>query len=201
AKSFARPGGNITGTWVTGDHSLYGKRLDFLKLAIPGLARIGAIVNPDDPTDRVEIAHLPAAARALDLALEFIEVRDTGKLDTVAAAVERAGVQGLLVGQGPALFSARKDIVAMVQRLKLPAVSAFREFAEAGGLISYGPSLPDVYRQSARLVVQILNGAKPADLPFELPSRYDLIVNLKTPKAMGLKLPDAFLLLADEVIE
>jgi putative ABC transport system substrate-binding protein len=201
ASSFARPGGNITGTWVTGDHSLVGKRLDFLKLAIPGLARVGAIVNPDDPTDRVEIAHLPVAARALGLALEFIEVRDTGKLDTVAAAVERAGVQGLLVGQGPALLSVRKDVVAMVQRLKLPAVSAFREFAEAGGLISYGPSLPDVYRQSARLVVQILNGAKPADLPFELPSRYDLIVNLKTSKAMGLKLPDAFLLLADEVIE
>jgi putative ABC transport system substrate-binding protein len=201
ASSFAKPGGNITGTWVTGDHSLVGKRLSFLKLAIPGLARIGAIVNPDDPTDGVEIAHLPAAARDLELALEFIEVRDTGKLDTVASAVERAGVQGLFVGQGPALLSALKDVVAMAERLKLPAVSGFREFAEAGVLISYGPSLPDVYRQSARLVVQILNGTKPADLPFELPSRYELIVNLKTSKAMGLKLPDAFLLLADEVIE
>src|SRR5262245_41675689 len=199
ANSFARPGGNITGTWVTGDHSLVGKRLDFLRLAIPGLARIGAIVNPDDPTDRVEIAHLPVAARALDLALEFIEVRDTGKLDTVAAAVERAGVQGLFVAQGPSLLSA--NVVTMVERLNLPAIFGFREFAEAGGLISYGPSLPDVYRQSARLVVQILNGTKPADLPFELPSRYELIVNLKASKAMGLKLPDAFLLLADEVIE
>jgi putative ABC transport system substrate-binding protein len=89
----------------------------------------------------------------------------------------------------------------MAARLKLPAVYGWREFVDAGGLLSYGPSLPDMYRQSARLVGRILKGEKPGDLPFELPTRYELIVNLKTAKAMGLKLPDAFVLLADEVIE
>jgi putative ABC transport system substrate-binding protein len=99
------------------------------------------------------------------------------------------------------LNSARREIAALVVRLKLPAIYGFREFADAGGLISYGPNLPELYRQSARLVDRILKGEKPAELPFEVPTRYELIVNLKTAKAMGLAISDSFLLLADEVIE
>jgi ABC-type uncharacterized transport system substrate-binding protein len=201
AQSTARPGGNATGGWNLMDDTLVGKGLDFFKLAVPSLARVGALFNPDDPTDSVQIPRLPAVARTIGVTVEIIEVRDLGNLDAVAAQVMRASVQELFVGVAPFFLSARTQITAMVARLKLPAVYGWREFADAGGLMSYGCNLPDMYRQSARLVDKILKGAKPGDLPFEIPTRYELIVNLKTAKAMGLKISDSFLLLADEVIE
>src|SRR6516162_2048108 len=200
AQSIARPGGNITGTWFDYD-ALVSKRLEFLKLAVPALARVGVIVNPNDPVDAVAIPRLPAATRALGVTLEQFELRDVTKLDAVAAAIGRADVGALFVGDGPTLNSARAEITAMVARLRLPAMYGFREFAEAGGLMSYGYSLPDAYRQSARLVDRILKGDRPGDLPFELPARYELIVNLKVAKAIGLPIPDSFVLLADEVIK
>jgi len=200
AQSIARPGGNITGTWFDYD-ALRDKRLEFLKLAVPGLARVGVIVNPDDPTDAVTIWRLPPATRALGMTSEQFDVRDVTKLDVMAATIGRAGVQALFIGDGPTILSGRADIIAMVARLRLPAIYGFREFADAGGLMSYGYNLPDAYRQTARLVVKILKGDRPGDLPFELPARYELIVNLKTAKAIGLMIPDSFVLLADEVIE
>ena len=200
ARSIARPSGNITGMWFDYD-ALRDKRLEFLKLAVPGLARVGVIVNPDDPTDAVSIRRLMAATRALGMTLEQFEVRDVAKLDVMAATIGRADVEALLIGDGPTILSARTDIIAMVARLRLPAMYGFREFADAGGLMSYGYNLPDAYRQMARLVVKILKGDRPGDLPFELPARYELIVNLKTAKAIGLMIPDSFVLLADEVIE
>jgi ABC-type uncharacterized transport system substrate-binding protein len=199
-QSIAKPSGNITGTWFDYD-ALVGKRLEFLKLAVPALERVGVIVNPDDPTDALTIPRLPAAARALGVALEQFDLRDVTKPDAVAAAIGRAGVQALFVGDGPTLNSARAELTAMAARLRLPTMYGFREFADAGGLMSYGYSLPDAYRQTARLVVRILKGDRPADLPFELPARYELIVNLKAAKAIGLTIPDSFVLLADEVIE
>jgi putative ABC transport system substrate-binding protein len=202
AASVAKPGGNITGLWLLGgEDAMVGKRLDFLKLAVPGLTRLAVIVNPDDPTDRVQIPRLPDAARALGLTLEVIEVREASMLDSVPAEVMRAKAQGLFVGQSPLFNSARGRIAVIVEQLKLPAVYGFREFVDAGGLMSYGPNLPDMYRQAARMVDRILKGASPAEIPFELPTRYELIVNLKTAKAMGLAISDSFLLLADEVIE
>jgi putative ABC transport system substrate-binding protein len=201
ASSLARPGGNITGLWLMGDDALVGKRLDFFKLAIPGIVRLGAIVNPDDPTDRFYMANLPAAARALGMTLQMIEVYDASQFDALPAEIMRAKVDGLFVGHSPMFNSARARIAAIVTRLQVPAVYGFREFADAGGLMSYGPNLPDMYRQAARLVDRILKGTNPADLPFEIPTRYELIVNLKTAKAMGLSISDSFLLLADEVIE
>jgi len=201
AHSIAKPGGNITGTWFDYD-ALVSKRLEFLKLAVRALARVGAIVNPDDPNDALQlIPRLPAATRALGVTLEQFELRDVTRLDAVAAAIGRADVGALFVGDGPTLNSARAEITAMVARLRLPAMYGFREFAEAGGLMSYGYNLPDAYRQTARLVVRILKGDRPGDLPFELPARYELIVNLKAAKAIGLTIPDSFVLLADEVIE
>jgi len=200
AQSIARPGGNITGMWFDYD-ALVDKRLEFLKLAVPGLARVGVIVNPEDPTDAVTIRRLPQATRALGMTLEQFEVRDVTTLDVTAARIGRAGVQALFIGDGPTILSARADIIAMVARLRLPATYGFREFADVGGLMSYGYNLPDTYRQTARLVVKILKGDRPGDLPFELPARYELIVNLKTAKAIGLMIPDSFVLLADEVIE
>src|SRR5262245_29834647 len=113
----------------------------------------------------------------------------------------RANVQALFVGQSPRFLSARTQITEMIAGLKLPAVYVWREYTDSGGLMSYGSNLPDIYRQSARLVSRILKGENPADLPFEVPTRYELIVNLRTAKAMGLSISDSFLLLADEVIE
>jgi putative ABC transport system substrate-binding protein len=201
ASSIARPGGNITGTWLFGDDALVGKRLEFLQLAVPGLSRVGVLTNPDDLTDALVGPQLPAVARALGFAVQVIEVRDVTKLDAVSAQVAGAGVQALFVGQGPTLNTGRAEITAMAARLRLPAMYGFREFTDAGGLMSYGPNLSDMYRQSARLVDRILKGTSPADLPIELPTRYELIVNLKVAKAIGLAISDTFLLLADEVIE
>jgi putative tryptophan/tyrosine transport system substrate-binding protein len=197
----ARPGGNVTGTWNLVDDTIVGKGLDFFKLAVPSLARVGALFNPDDPTDGLQIPLLPAAARAIGVTIEGIEVRDLSNLDAVAAQIIRASVQGLFVGVGPFLLSARTEITAMAARFKLPAMYSWREFVDAGGLMSYGSNLPDQYRTAARLVDRILKGAKPGGLPFEIPTRYELIVNLKTAKAMGLNISDSFLLLADEIIE
>jgi putative tryptophan/tyrosine transport system substrate-binding protein len=201
AQSLARPGGNITGTWFLGDDALAGKGLDFLKLAVPDLARVGAMFNPNDPTDGVQIPRLSVGARAAGVAIEVIRVRDLSNLDTVAAGIMRANVQGLFVGMAPFYMVARTEITAMAARLKLPAVYSWREFADAGGLMAYGPNLAEMYRQSARLVGRILKGANPTELPFEQPTRYELIVNLKTAKAMGFAISESFLLLADEVIE
>jgi putative ABC transport system substrate-binding protein len=201
AQSLARPGGNVTGTWTLGNEAMVQKALDLFKLAVPALARVGALFNADDPTDRLQISRLPAAARAVGVTVEVIRVHNLGNLDALATEIKRADVQGLLVGQAPFYLSARAEIAAMAAGLKLPAIYSWRQFAEAGGLMVYGPSLIDMYRQSARLVDRIIKGAKPGDLPFELPTRYELIVNLKTAKAMGLTVSEPFLLLADEVIE
>ena len=201
AKSIARPGGNVTGMWPLGDDGLVGKRLEYLQLAAPGITRVGAVFNPDDPTDAFTISRLPYSAKALGIALVHFEVRAASELDGVANKVASSGLNGLFVGQGPTLNSARAAIAAMAARLKLPAVYGWREFVDAGGLMSYGASLPDMYRQAARLVGRVLKGEKPANLPFELPTRYELIVNLKTAKATKLKISDSFLLLADEVLE
>jgi putative tryptophan/tyrosine transport system substrate-binding protein len=200
AHSIARPGGNITGTWFDYD-AVVSKRLEFLKLAVPALGRVGVIVYPSDAIDALTIPRLSAATRALGMTVEQFEVRDVTKFDAVAAAIGGAGVEALLVGDGPTLNYARADIVAIVARLRLPAMYGFREFAEAGGLMSYGYNLPDAYRLMARLMVKILKGDRPADLPFERPARYELIVNLKAAKAIGLTIPDSFVQLADEVIE
>jgi putative ABC transport system substrate-binding protein len=168
---------------------------------VPGIAQVGTVFNPDEPTDDVTVLRLPAAANALGITLSMFEVRDARRLEELPVEIARTGVQALFVGQGPTINTARAEIAAMAVRLRLPAVFGFREFADVGGFMSYGPNLPDIYRQSARLVDRILKGANPADLPFELPTRYELIVNLKTAKAIGLHVPDSFLLLADEVIE
>ena len=201
AQSLSRPGGNVTGTWTLGNEAMVEKTLDYFKIAVPGLARVGALFNPDDPTDRLQISRLPAAARAVGVAVEVIKVRDISNVAVMAAEIERANVNGLFVGQAPFYLVARSEITAMATRLKLPTIYGFRQYAESGGLMTYGPSLIEIYRQSARLADRIIKGTKPSELPFELPTRYELIVNLKAAKAIGLVMPDSFVLLADEVIE
>jgi putative ABC transport system substrate-binding protein len=200
AASMARPGGNVTGFW-SGDEALVGKRLDLLKLAVPGISRVGFMVNPDDVGDASSIKALPEAARALGLAVRVLDVRAAVEFEPSFAAAVREGLQGLHVSQGPLFNANREQVAALAARAGLPAVYSFREFAVAGGLISYAASLPDIYRRFASLVDRILKGASPGDLPIERPTRFELVVNLKTAKAMGLIIPEPFLLLADEVIE
>jgi putative ABC transport system substrate-binding protein len=200
-KSIPRPGTNVTGTWLAGDDALVGKRLALLKDVVPGVSRVAAIVNPGDSSDAPLLRLLPAAAHALGMELLVIEAREASEFPVVFANTARDGVQALFISSGPLFLSHRGEIVAMAARVRLPAIYGWREFPEADGLVSYGPNLPDLYRQSATMVDKILKGASPADLPVEVPTRFELVVNLKTAKTLGLKISEPFLLLADEVIE
>jgi putative tryptophan/tyrosine transport system substrate-binding protein len=184
-KSIARPGTNVTGTWVSGDEGLVGKRLGLLKDVVPGLARVGAMVNPDEAQTAVALRLLPAAARALGLELHVIELREPSELEAAFSKAVRDGVQALYTSSAPFLLSHSREVVAIAARVRLPAMYGWREFAEAGGLISYGPNLPDAYRWSAGAVAKILNGASPVDLPIEIPTRFELVVNLKAAKALA----------------
>ena len=201
AASLARPGGNVTGFWAEGDEALIGKQLDLLKHAVPGISRVGIMINPDDAADARSLKALPAAARALGLAVRVLDVRTAAEFEAAFAAAVREGLQGLHVSQSPLFYANRTQVTAIAARAGLPAVYGFREFAAAGGLISYAANLPDIWRRIAGLVDKILKGASPGDLPIERPTQFDLVVNLKTAKSMGLTIPEPFLLLADEVIE
>ena len=197
----ARPGGNVTGFWTEGDEALIGKQLDLLKHAVPGIARVGVMVNPDDAADARSLKALPAAARALSLVARVVHVRAAVEFEPVIAAAVREGVQGLYVSLSPLFYTNRAQITAIAARAGLPSIYGFREFAIAGGLISYAASLPDVWQRNAGLVDKILKGADPGDLPIERATKFEMVVNLKTAKSMGLTIPEQFLLLADEVIE
>jgi ABC-type uncharacterized transport system substrate-binding protein len=201
AASLARPGGNVTGFWIEGDEALIGKQLDLLKHAVPAIARVGMMINPDDAADARSLKALPAAARALGLAVRVVDVRTAAEFEPAFAAAVREGLQGLHVSLSPLFYANRTQITAIAARAGLPAIYGFREFAMAGGLISYAASLPDIWRRNAGFVDKILKGASPGDLPIERPTQFELVVNLKTAKSMGLIIPEPFLLLADEVIE
>jgi putative ABC transport system substrate-binding protein len=201
AVSMARPGSNVTGFWSEGDEALIGKRLELLKHASPGISRVGVMVNPDDAGDARPLDALPAAARALGLTVRVLEVRTAAEFEPAFAAAAREGLEGLHVSQVPLFNSRRAEVTALAARARLPAIYSFREFAVAGGLISYAASLPDIYRRFASQVDKILKGAIPGDLPIERATRFELVVNLKTAKAIGLTIPEPFLLLADELIE
>jgi putative ABC transport system substrate-binding protein len=199
--SIARPGGHVTGTWIAGDDAPVGKRLELLKDAVPAVTRIGVLVSPAEVQDSLVMRLLSAPARALGLTVTIIQVRDAAGIEAAFASAARDNVQALFVSQSPFFNTHRVEIAARALRARLPAIYGFREFADAGGLMSYGPSLPAVYRRFAALVDKILKGASPADLPVEVPTRFELIVNLKAAKAIDLTIPESFLLRADEVIE
>jgi putative tryptophan/tyrosine transport system substrate-binding protein len=198
AESLARPGSNVTGFWIEGEVPLISKWLELLKDAMPQISRVGVIINPDDPMDTSAVRSLPAAP---GLTVRIFEVRALDDLEAVLATAAREGVQGLVFSTDPLFMTHRTDVAAMTARAGLPAVYGFREFAVAGGLMSYASSLPEIYRRSATLVDKILKGASPADLPIERPTKYELVINLKAAKALGLNISRDFLLRADEVIE
>src|SRR5215831_6513069 len=201
--SLARPGGNITGLTFLGPE-LASKRLDLLKQALPNASRIAALYHPgafSDRTVRDMLQTTEAAARTLAVELQLVEVQAPDELDRAFSTMTRERADALLVFASAMLFNERKQIVDLATKHRLPSMSNARKFAELGGLIAYGASLTDLQRRSAIYVDKILKGAKPADLPVEQPTKFGMVVNLKTARALGLTVPDKLLVAADEVIE
>ena len=198
--SLARPGGNVTGLTVQPTAEIAGKRLDLLREIIPGFRRLSIMANVGNPGYRQEIGELQAAASRFGLEATILEVR---RAEDIAPAFEgvKNRTDALHVFSEPLMNANRVKINTLALGARIPTIFGFREFVDAGGLLSYGPNFADLFRHAADLVDKILRGAKPADLPVQQPTKFDLIVNLTTAKALGLSIPESFLLRADEVIE
>ena len=198
AASLSRPGGNITGL-TTIQREITAKRLQLLTEAIPSLLRVAVLWDPTEPGRRSEVKEAELAARALGLRLQFVEVRNPGDLD--AGFADAAGAQAMLVQTSTMLFAQRARIAELATKRRLPTMVPVLTFAMSGCLMAYGPRSTDLYRRAAGYVDKILKGAKPGDLPIEQPTKFELVINLKTAKALGVTIPQSLLLRADQVIE
>jgi putative tryptophan/tyrosine transport system substrate-binding protein len=198
--SVARPGGNITGL-TSMSPEIDAKRLELLKELVPGASRVAVLWNPANPNNRARIPTMQAAAKSLRLTLELVGAEDGDQLEKGFGAIVAARSQALMMESDLVLLSRRERIVDFATKRRLPGLYAYREFVEAGGLASYAPSYPAMFRRAATYVDKILKGAKPADLPIEQPTKFELVVNLKTAKALGLTIPQSLLRRADEVIQ
>jgi putative ABC transport system substrate-binding protein len=198
--SLARPGGNITGISVMAAE-LMPKRLELLSELAPRAKVIALLVNPNNANTGRMIADLQAAALEKGVQVPVLNAGTEVEIDTVFAMLVQREAGALVVAADPFLFSRQEQLTTLAARHALPAIYEFREFAAVGGLISYGPSIIDTYRKAGAYVGRILKGVKPADLPVQQPTRFELVVNLKTAKALGLTIPPAILARADEVIE
>jgi ABC-type uncharacterized transport system substrate-binding protein len=201
--SLGSPGGNVTGTTFLGPE-LVAKRFGLLKQAIPGVSRVAALWHPGAYGERTMKGFLKeseVAAGALGVQLQFVPARNSDEFDNAFSAMGAANADALIVLPSPMLFAEHRRIVELAGKKRLPAMYQAREFVDAGGLMSYGSNLFDLARRAATYVDKILKGAKPADLPVEQPTKFELLVNLKTARELGLTIPREFLLLADEVIE
>jgi len=199
--SLAHPGGNVTGlTNLSVD--LSGKRLEILREVLPGLARVAFLWNPEARGTVLDFNESEKAASSLHLELQSIEVSSAADLDRAFSTVTSQHAQAMIVLPGnPLAFSKRAEIARFAQRNRLPSMYGIKEYVDAGGLMSYGPSLPAMYRHAATYVDKILKGAKPADLPVERPTKFELVLNLKTANALGLKVPPSLLQRADQLIQ
>ena len=198
--SLARPGGNITGqTLVATEQST--KRLELIKEALPGLTRAAVFSNPNNASIRLELKELELAAPKLGLRLQLIPIRDAGELDAAYDAAQQAGAQAIVTLEDALIIFLGARIVELAMRHKLPVMGEFSPMSVTGALMSYAPNQINMWRGAARYVDRILKGAKPADLPVEQPTKFELVVNLKTAKALGLTIPPSVLARADEVIE
>ncbi len=198
--SVRRPGENITGLAWDPDPAIYGKCLEFLKEMVPGLQRVGALIDPAEPLTVYRKAAEQAAVK-LGLTLHHAEAGAPNEIEKAFAIITRRGVQAVFVYGSALFFLHRRQIVALAAEHKLPDMSISRERVEAGGLMSYGVSRAAPWRRAASYVDKILKGAKPGDLPVEQPTKFELVINLKTAKALGLTIPPSVLLRADQVIE
>jgi putative tryptophan/tyrosine transport system substrate-binding protein len=198
--SLNRPGGNVTGVSFI-SHELAAKQLGLLRELRPGAARIAVLVDPKWPSTERVVSELRAAALAVGQQLIVLDVSSDREIETAFTTLVQRGAGALLAGFGGFLLSQRERIAALAARHRIPAIYVQRDFVEAGGLMSYAPSISDTYRQAGIYAGRILKGEKPGDLPVMLPTKFALVVNIKTAKALGLELPDKLLALADEVIE
>jgi putative tryptophan/tyrosine transport system substrate-binding protein len=201
--SLARPGGNITGLTFLGPE-LVPKRLELLKEALPKVSRVAGLWHPGAFSERTTqdmLKHGEAAAKTLGVQLQLVGVRGPDELDRAFSTMIKERADALIVFPSPMLFNERKRIVGLAARHRLPTMSIAREWVELGGLIAYGASITDLNRRAGTYVDKILKGARPADLPVEQPTKFDLVINLKTAKALGLTIPQSLLRRADEVIQ
>jgi ABC-type uncharacterized transport system substrate-binding protein len=199
--SLARPGGNVTGVSYSVGTDIFGKDLELLKEAVPKVRRVAVFSNPDGPSQPLTIRNIKGAAQSLGLQLQLVEARGPEDFDGAFAAMARERVGALLVVTDPVFIPHRARLVNLVAKNGLPSIFTQRADVEAGGLMSYGPDFADLYRRAATYVDKILKGAKPADLPIEQPTKFELVINLKTAKVLGLTIPPSLLGRADEVIQ
>jgi putative tryptophan/tyrosine transport system substrate-binding protein len=197
--SLARPGGNVTGLSIQ-TTDLVGKRLEFLREVVPGLRRLAILANVGNPASVLEMGEAQATARTLGLEVITSEIR---RAEDIAPAFEafKGRADALFLCADPLVNTNRTRINILAVGVRLPTMYGFREYVEAGGLMSYGPNVPDLFRRAVDFVDKILRGAKPADIPVEQPTKFDFVINLTTAKALGLDVPPTLLARADEVIE
>ena len=199
--SLARPGGNVTGLSFGVGMETVSKGLELLKETVPKVRRVAILSNPANPSHPLAIREVKVAARSLGLQLQLLEARGPNEFDGAFAAMAKERVGALLVVADSIFILHRTRLADLAARSRLPAAYGVRENVEAGGLMSYGPSVRDLFRRAATFVDKILKGAKPADLPVEQPTKFELVINLKTAKALGLTIPPSVLIRADEVIQ
>jgi putative tryptophan/tyrosine transport system substrate-binding protein len=198
--NLAHPGGNTTGSSIVAPE-LGAKRLQLLKEIVPAITSVAVLMNANNPQSQIEFREMKAAAAAMGLQLLPIEVSARGGLEDAFAAISKAAAQSLIVLTDPVLFSERKPTVELASKYRLPAVYPFQGYVEDGGLVSYGPSDAGLFRRAAGYVDRILKGTRPGELPVEQPIKFDMYVNLKTARALGVTVPELFLTRADRVIE
>jgi putative ABC transport system substrate-binding protein len=196
--SLNRPGGNLTGVAIFGMMAA-GKRMELLRQLMPKAGMIGYLMNPNNPNR--EFDNVQTAARSLGQQILVLNANDGREIDVAFATIAQQRVAALLVASDPLFFDRRDQLVALAARQAIPAIYYLRAFPQAGGLLSYGNSLTDMYRQVGTYTGRVLNGEKPADLPVMQSTKFELVINLKTAKALGLEIPPTLLALADDVIE
>jgi len=200
-QSLARPGGNITGPTLTGGLAIVGKQLELLKETVPGVSRVAVLWNPANPMLLQQLRDAEIAARSLNVQLQPVEARSPDELDRAFSAIIQGRPGALLVLADPMFFGQRTRLADFAVKNRLPALYGLRAHVEAGGLMAYGASIPALFRRAAGYVDKLLTGANPAELPMEQPSKFELTINMKTAKALGITIPPAILLRADRVIE
>jgi putative ABC transport system substrate-binding protein len=199
--SLARPEGNLTGFSLAEEDGLLGKRLEIFREIIPAISRLALIWNPASPTGASRLKDARSAATKFGMTLELFEVRDAKDLDSIFAAISKDRIDALMVIADPLTVRNRQRIVALAASNQVPAMYSFLEFVQVGGLVAYGPSVIELFRRASTYVDKVLRGAKPADLPVEQPTKFELVINLKTANALGVKIPQSLLLRADDVIQ
>jgi putative ABC transport system substrate-binding protein len=200
AASLGRPGGNVTG--VTSLNSdLAGKRLELLKQLIPRASRIAILSDPDNRSSTFSVRAVESAGKSLGIVVQSVDARDQKEFDAAFQAMKRGRADAVILGVNTPFMADRRRLAELAVSHRLPMMTPAKEYAEAGGLVSYGTDYPDLFRRAAAYVDKVLKGAKPADLPIEQPTKFELVINLKTAKALGLIVPQSVLGRADEVIQ